>query len=226
VVISNLQIADSKTRLLVIVANTRGAEEAIVYDQITYIGFPFSISPTFQLRNTNSTLEESLLRVHQIQDLCVKNNKQLVVYLSMGFGNPYGDEYNQEILLTWAEQIAKAGIQIVSLADTVGVATPPQIAVALSTLISHYPKIEIGVHLHSTPSNLEDKLQAALDAGCKRFDSAIKGIGGCPMANDDLIGNMKTERMLAYLKQQKFLQTINERALEKSIEIANDIFAM
>jgi hydroxymethylglutaryl-CoA lyase len=223
-VISQLSLNGSKTKLLVIVVNVRGAEEAVTHENITYLGFPFSISPTFQQRNANSTLEESLKRVEEIQTLCVKHGKKLVVYLSMGFGNPYGDVYNEEVLLRWAEEMVKLDIKIISLADTVGVATPEQISLALSTLISKYPKVEFGVHLHSTPANWQQKLAAALNAGCKRFDGALKGIGGCPMAKDDLVGNMNTEWMLSYFEQEKHLQSINKEALQKCIKIAEEIF--
>jgi hydroxymethylglutaryl-CoA lyase len=222
-VISQLAI-NSITKLLVIIANVRGAEEAVAYQNITYLGFPFSISPTFQLRNTNSTIEESLQRVEDIQNLCIKNNKQLVVYLSMGFGNPYGDEYNEEILLKWADEMVQRGIKIISLADTVGVAGPHQISFALSTLIGKYPQVEIGVHLHSKPSDWQQKLQAAINTGCTRFDGALKGIGGCPMAKDELVGNMNTEWMIEHFKKEQILQSINEEALQKSIQIANEIF--
>jgi hydroxymethylglutaryl-CoA lyase len=224
-VIGNLQIDDSETKLLAIVANTRGAEDAMAYEQISYLGFPFSISPTFQVRNTNSSIEESLQRVEEIQRLCVKYNKQLVVYLSMGFGNPYGDEYSQEILLKWAEKMVGLEVKIISLADTVGVATPDQISVALRTLIAAYPDAEFGVHLHSTHQNWQQKLDAAVAAGCKRFDGALKGIGGCPMANDDLVGNMNTEWMIDYFKTKGILQSLNEEALQKCINLAEEIFA-
>jgi len=223
-VISQLEISNSKTKLLVIVANLRGAEEAITYEKVTYLGFPFSISPTFQLRNTNSTIEESLQRVEGIQSLCIKNNKHLVAYLSMGFGNPYGDEYNEEILLKWADEMVQRDIKTISLADTVGVATPSQINFALRTLIPKYPAVKFGVHLHSTADNRQQKLEAAVNAGCTRFDGALKGIGGCPMAKDELIGNMNTELMISYFKKEQILQSINEEALQKSIQIAEEIF--
>jgi hydroxymethylglutaryl-CoA lyase len=224
-VIRQLDLHDTKTKLLAIIANTRGAEEAVTYEQITYLGFPFSISPTFQLRNTNSTIEESLRRVEEIQNLCIKNNKQLVVYLSMGFGNPYGDEYNEQIVLKWAEEMIKLEVKIVSLADTVGIATPQQISVALNSLIPTYPRTEFGVHLHSTANNWQAKLEAAVGAGCKRFDGALKGIGGCPMAKDELVGNMNTEWMIQYFKTREILQSFDEEALQKSIELADEIFA-
>lgn len=223
-VIEQLDLSGIKTKLLAIVANTRGAEEAVNYEQIGYLGFPFSISPTFQQRNTNSTIAESLIRVDEIQNLCVRQNKQLVIYLSMGFGNPYGDEYNESILLKWADEMVKRGITILSLADTVGVATPEQIRNALNTLIPQYPKTTIGVHLHSTAQNWKDKLAAAYDAGCIRFDGALKGIGGCPMAKDDLVGNMTTEWMLDYFEQKGAHLSINKEALQQSLLLANEIF--
>lgn len=223
-VITKLEVRNTKSKLLAIVANVRGAEEAVAYDEITYLGFPFSISPTFQLRNTNSTIEESVSRVDEIQNLCLKNNKQLVIYLSMGFGNPYGDEYNEEILLKWADEMATKGIKIISLADTVGVATPEQISFALNTLISQYGDVTIGVHLHSTPANWRDKLQAAVDAGCKRIDGALKGIGGCPMAQDELVGNMNTELIISYLEEQNLIEGLNKDALQESLQLASEIF--
>lgn len=223
-VVRKLNVQSSKSKLLAIVANTRGAEEAIVYEEITYLGFPFSISPTFQLRNTNSTIEESLDRVEEIQNLCLKNNRQLVIYLSMGFGNPYGDEYNEGILLQWADEMVKRQIKIISLADTVGLATPQQISFALNTLIPKYPDTIIGVHLHSTPMNRKEKLEAAVNAGCKRFDGALKGIGGCPMAQDDLVGNMNTEWIISYLQERNLLGNLNMNALQKSLEMVSEIF--
>jgi hydroxymethylglutaryl-CoA lyase len=223
-VIPKLRLHDSQTKLLAIVANIRGAEEAIVYDEISFLGFPFSISPTFQLRNTNSSMEESVQRVETIQELCIKNNKELVLYLSMGFGNPYGDIYNEEILLHWADEMVSRGISILSLADTVGVATPMQISVALQTLIPRYPDTSIGVHLHSTSQDRKPKLDAAIAAGCKRFDGALKGIGGCPMAQDDLVGNMNTEWMIAYLEEQDLLTGINKETLNDCLLLASEIF--
>ena len=223
-VIQKLKIQGSRSKLLAIVANTRGAEEAAVYDEISFLGFPFSISPTFQMRNTNSTIEESLNRVEEIQDLCFKTNKQLVIYLSMGFGNPYGDEYSEEILLKWADEMISREIKIISLADTVGVATPDQISFALNTLVSKYPKTFFGVHLHTTPMNWKEKLKAAVDAGCQRFDGALKGIGGCPMAQDDLVGNMNTELIISYLEEKNLLTGLNKEALQKSLELASEIF--
>jgi hydroxymethylglutaryl-CoA lyase len=223
-VISGLELGIGRTKLLAIIANTRGAEEAVCYDEISYLGFPFSISPTFQLRNTNSTQEESLQRIDEIQELCIKNNKQLVVYLSMGFGNPYGDIYNQEILLKWADEMVNRNIEIISLADTVGLGTPEQISFALKTLIPQYSNTSFGVHLHSTKFNWKEKLQAAVDAGCKRFDGALKGIGGCPMAQDDLVGNMDSEKMIAYFEEHNLFNNYNKTALAQSLLMADSIF--
>jgi len=224
-VIERLKFTDDRTKLLAIVANTRGAEEAVMYDAITYLGFPFSVSPTFQLRNTNSTIEESLIRVEEIQELCIKNKKQLVIYLSMGFGNPYGDLYNDEILLHWAEEMVKRAINIISLADTVGLATPSQIGYALNALIPKYSTTTFGVHLHAAKNNWQEKLQAAVAAGCTRFDGALKGIGGCPMAQDDLVGNMDSELMIHYFQQHHLLQNLNQKALIESLLIASEIFS-
>ncbi len=188
------------------------------------MGFPFSISPTFQQRNANSTIEESLLRVENISTLCTKNKKKLVLYLSMAFGNPYNDEYNTEILLHWADEMVKRNISIISLADTVGLATAEQIFLACKTLIQKYRNVEVGVHLHSSNYNRKEKLEAALQAGCIRFDGALNGIGGCPMAQDELIGNMDTVFMMKYFKQNNLFNKFDEDALAESLCIASEIF--
>jgi hydroxymethylglutaryl-CoA lyase len=223
-VLKELKRGNSKTKLLAIVANRRGAEEAVVYDAIHYLGFPFSVSPTFQLRNTNSSIENSLEMVESIQELCLKNKKELVVYLSMAFGNPYNDLYNEEILLSFARKIASLEIRIISLADTVGVASPFQIQTALKALVPSYPAVAFGVHLHSSALNWKEKLNAALEAGCKRIDGAILGIGGCPMANDDLVGNLNTLNILSLLKEKNIPVSLNETALEKCVQLAGRIF--
>ena len=223
-VIDNLKLDGSKTKLLAIIANERGANEAALFDEITYLGFPFSVSPTFQLRNTNSTIEESLVRVENINNICHQHNKQLVLYLSMAFGNPYNDDYNTEILLHYANEMVQRNINIISLADTVGVAKPEQISFACNTLIQKYANIEFGVHLHSSINNKKEKLEAAFYAGCKRFDGAINGIGGCPMAQDELVGNMDSVYMIDYFKQKKIDINLNEDALAASILIADKIF--
>lgn len=223
-VIGNLELGITNTKLLAIIANERGAENAMQYDAITYLGFPFSISETFQQRNTNSSIKESMQRVEAIQSLCIQHKKILVIYLSMAFGNPYGDAYNEEVLLHWADEMAKRNISIISLADTVGVATPEQISFTCKTLINKYPSIEIGVHLHSTQKNRKEKLDAAYNKGCLRFDGALKGIGGCPMAQDELVGNMDSVFMINYFKEKQLLLNINEEALQHSLKIANEIF--
>lgn len=223
-VLRGLKLENSASKLLAIVANSRGAEEALAYEQITYLGFPFSISETFQRRNTNSSIAESLMRVEAIQNLCVAKGKQLVVYLSMGFGNPYGDPYNEEVLLHWADEMISREIKILSLADTVGQATPAQISTALKALIPKYPDATIGVHLHSTPQNWKEKLSAAIKANCQRIDGALKGIGGCPMAGDELVGNMNTEFIVAYLQEYNRPTHLNDEALRQSLQLATEIF--
>lgn len=223
-VLENLDLKNSQSKLLAIIANVRGAEEAAVFDKITYLGFPFSISPTFQMRNANSTIEESLQRVKAIKKICDDSKKEPVIYISMAFGNPYGDLYNEEIVLEWIEKIVGEGIQIVSLADTVGLADPSQISSLVKKVIATFPKIETGVHLHSTNQNWQQKIDAALQNGCLRFDGALKGFGGCPFAEDTLVGNMNTELMIPYFKQLGFLENINESELSKAGKIAAEIF--
>ena len=223
-VIGQLSMVNSPSKLLAIVANVRGAEEAVVYDEISCLGFPFSVSPTFQLRNTNSTIEESMQRVEAIQDLCIKNKKQLVIYISMGFGNPYGDIYNEQIVMEWVDKLIQLDIKIISLADTVGIAEPVQVSSILNFLIPKYKEIEFGVHLHSTAANWKQKVDAALNTGCKRFDGALKGIGGCPMANDELVGNMNTELMIEYFDEKALLPAIDKNALREALVIADQVF--
>jgi hydroxymethylglutaryl-CoA lyase len=223
-VVRNLELGSTNTKLLAIIANERGAADAVAFEQISYLGFPFSISETFQQRNTNSSVEESLKRVEAIQELCVKNNKELVVYISMGFGNPYGDLYNEEIVLNRTKQITELGVKIISIADTVGLATASEVNVLMKHIIPEFKNIELGVHLHATPEDRVSKLEAALDAGCMRFDAAIKGIGGCPMAGNDLVGNMDTEVMLQYFESKGYTLNIDKAALQKCSLIANEIF--
>ncbi len=223
-VIKGLKIKNSKTKLLAIIANERGAEDAVMYDEITYLGFPFSVSETFQKRNTNSTIDESLRRVEAIQNLCFINNKELVVYISMGFGNPYGDLYNEQIVFDWVDKLVAMGIKIISLADTVGLATAAQVKSVTKYLVDSLPEIEIGVHLHSTATNWKTKLDAALVAGCKRFDGALKGIGGCPMADDVLVGNMDTELTIPYFEKLSLLNPLDKDALQHCSQLATSIF--
>ncbi|MES1214647.1 MAG: hydroxymethylglutaryl-CoA lyase [Bacteroidota bacterium] len=223
-VISKIQIPNPNTKLLAIVANMRGAEEACLFDNITYLGFPFSVSETFQLRNTNSTIDESLNRVEEIQNLCIKTGKKLVIYISMGFGNPYGDRYSEEIVFEWVNKLAAMDIGIISLADTVGLATSEQVYDMTKYLVDSLPETEIGVHLHSRPDNWKEKLKAAINAGCKRFDGALKGIGGCPMADDELVGNMNSELMISYFEEKGLLNKLDKQALAESLRLAGEIF--
>jgi hydroxymethylglutaryl-CoA lyase len=223
-VIKGLRLNAKSSKLLAIIANVRGAEEASEFDEISYLGFPFSVSETFQHRNTNSSIAESLDRVKEIQTICLKKNKKLVIYISMGFGNPYNDPYSEEIVFDWVNKIVDVGIKTVSLADTVGVAKPEQAYSMTKYLINKLPETEIGVHLHSRPDNWKQKIDAAVNAGCKRFDGALKGIGGCPMANDELVGNMNTEWMINYFKERMLLKDLNENALSKSLQLASEIF--
>lgn len=223
-VLSQLDITHSPSKLLAIIANQRGAEEALVFDEISYLGFPFSVSGTFQQRNTHSTIEESLGRVEEVQELCVKSGKQLVVYISMGFGNPYGDPYDEEIVFEWVNRLVAMDIGIISLADTVGLAKPEQIYTLTRYLVETLPGAEIGVHLHSAPQNWRAKLDAAVKAGCRRFDGALKGIGGCPMADDELVGNMDTELMIPYFETQQLLGKMDKEALARASRMAAELF--
>ena len=223
-VVRSLESGVGSTKLLAIVANLRGAEEASVFDQIRCLGFPFSVSETFQQRNTNSSIEESLKRVGEIQNLCVNKNKKLVIYISMAFGNPYDELYDADIVFNWVEKLVELDIEIISLADTVGIATPEQVYDMTSYLVESLPSTEIGVHLHSTFENWQQKLDAAIKAGCKRFDGALKGIGGCPMANDELVGNMNTEWMISYFEKYSVNSGIDKNALQESLRIAEEIF--
>lgn len=224
-VLSRLDLTQSRSSLLAIVANTRGAEDAVKEDKITYLGFPFSVSPEFQRRNANSTIDEAYDIVKVIRELCAKHGKKMVVYLSMGFGNPYGDPYHEDIVLEWAEKISGLGVGTISVADTVGLADPQQVSSVVGKLISSGLKCDIGVHLHSSPAGREAKLQAALQAGCRRFDGAMRGIGGCPMAGDDLVGNMDTEVMLSFFERQGSQFDIDKGKLREAGLMAAEIFS-
>ena len=223
-VIGQLELVNSKTKLLAIVANVRGASEASEFEKINYLGFPFSISPTFQLRNTNSTIDDSFKTVKEIKSICDTNDKKPVVYISMAFGNPYGDVYTEEIALQCIQRLTEEGIDIISLADTVGIANPEQVSSLVKKVKSKFTKIETGVHLHSTVTNWKEKTDAALQNGCTRFDGALKGIGGCPMANDELVGNMDSELMIKYFRELGYLQNLNMNALTDCLNLANEIF--
>jgi hydroxymethylglutaryl-CoA lyase len=222
-VLPQLNIEDTQTKLLTIIANERGATDAIAFEQISYLGFPFSISETFQKLNTNSTIEESLHRVEAIQNLCVNNKKEMVVYISMGFGNPYGDDYNADIAIKWIQKLQELGIKKFSLADTVGLAKPEIISYLFKHLIPAFSQLEIGAHFHTTTSTWKEKLDAATGAGCKVFDGAIRGIGGCPMAQEELVGNMDMINLLSYFKEEK-KSMIDEQAFDKSVLLSNSVF--
>jgi hydroxymethylglutaryl-CoA lyase len=223
-VLAQLDLSKSKSKLLAIVANLRGVQEAIKHKPITYLGFPFSISETFQQRNTNSSIVQSLRTVEEMLNLCDQNQKEAVVYLSMGFGNPYGDEWNVEIVEKWAEELVKRGVKILSLADTTGMSTPEKINKILPPLIKKFNQTEIGIHLHSTPQTRLEKIEAAYNAGCKRFDSALKGFGGCPMAADDLTGNLATEDLIYFLESKGERLEINVDKWHKSMLFSQKIF--
>jgi len=223
-VLAKLDLTDTNSKLLAIIANYRGAEEAAKHDEITYLGYPFSISETFQMRNTNSTVIDAFETVKRIKDLCINKNKQLLVYLSMGFGNPYGDEWNVDVVQYWTNKLVNAGVSIISLSDTIGVATPQQIKDIYPQLSVQFPKTEFGVHLHSTPDNWYEKVEAAYLSGCKRFDGALKGYGGCPMAKDELTGNIATENLIGYLKTQNALPSLNYSKLEEALDYLVKVF--
>lgn len=223
-VLKNLNLTASSSKLLAIVANFRGAQEACTFDEITYLGFPFSISETFQRRNTNSSISESLVRVEEIQNLCQKHNKQLLIYISMAFGNPYGDDWNSDIVMGWTKKMAESGIKNIALADTIGCSTPLNITQLFSDLIPEYQHIQIGAHLHSTRDNAYEKIEAAFNSGCKSFDVAIHGFGGCPMAKDDLTGNMATEDLEKFLQKKGVQLNLNTAELAKSYELSWKIF--
>ena len=226
-VLSQLDLSSTSSKLLAIVANHRGAEDAVEFEEITYLGFPFSISETFQLRNTNSTIEQSLTTVSQIQDLCVRNKKDLVVYISMAFGNPYGDEWNEEIAMHWIEKIRQLGVKTIAMADTVGLAESDDVYRIMQHLIASISDVEFGAHLHCTAQNWEQKVDAAFNAGCRRFDTAIKGYGGCPMANDALVGNLATEKLISYLSKNNnsiMLKDLNLDAFNEATMISNRVF--
>lgn len=208
-VLKGLNLSDTNTQLLAIVANERGAQQACTFEEIRYLGYPFSISETFQKRNTNAGLFESLDRVKAIQQLCGKHGKALVIYISMGFGNPYGDPWSPELALEWVDQLAKEGIRIFSLSDTVGVARAEDVGSIFTQLITSRPDLEFGGHFHTSPDQWRIKIEAAYEAGCRRFDGAILGYGGCPMAQDNLVGNMPTERVLEYAREMHELLPVN-----------------
>ncbi len=223
-VLEGLELDESSSKLSCIVANMRGANEAIKYEEIDLLGFPFSISETFQKRNTNTSIAESFDTVKAIQELCVKSNKKLLIYISMGFGNPYGDPWNVEICQEWVDKMAEEGIKIIALSDTIGVANPQNIKYLYKNLIPPYPDVEFGAHFHTRPDEWREKVEAAHLAGCYRYDGAIKGYGGCPMAKDDLTGNMATENLYYYFEEMNVETGLSSNAFVKAMGMASDIF--
>jgi len=223
-VLSKLDLSKTQSKLLAIIANTRGAEDAVIHPEIDYLGYPFSISENFQMRNTHKTIAESLVTLQEILELANKNDKEVVAYLSMGFGNPYGDPWNVEIVGEWTERLSVMGVKILSLSDTVGSSTPEIISYLFSNLIPKYPHIEFGAHLHTTQKAWFEKIDAAYKSGCRRFDGAIQGFGGCPMAKDELTGNMPTERMLSYFTAEKVATNIAPMSFESAYNEATKIF--
>jgi hydroxymethylglutaryl-CoA lyase len=223
-VLKKLDLSATRSKLLAIVANTRGAEEACQWDEIAYLGFPLSISETFQQRNTNKSIAEALNTIEEIQNICERKNKTLVTYISMGFGNPYSDPYDVSIVEQFTNALASLEIKIISLADTIGVSKPDQIQYLFKTLVPKFPSIEFGAHLHSNPARAIEKIEAAYFSGCQRFDGAIKGFGGCPMAEDELVGNLATETILAYLKSKNALPDLDEIEFSKALMLAESVF--
>jgi hydroxymethylglutaryl-CoA lyase len=223
-VLSKLDLSKTNSKLLAIIANVRGAEDASMFDEISYLGFPFSVSEEFQKRNTNSTIEESLSRVEEIQKICIQKNKKLVIYISMGFGNPYGEPWNADIVIKWVKRLTELGIMTIALADTVGVSNPENITHLFSHLIPEIRTVEFGAHLHSRPDSWEEKINAAYRSGCMRFDSAINGIGGCPMAKDELVGNIATEKVIAFFEKEKATLALDMEIFSQAMSVAKETF--
>jgi hydroxymethylglutaryl-CoA lyase len=222
--LNQLDLSQTKSKLLTIVANTKGAEIAATFNQIDYFGFPFSISENFQMRNTHKTIAESFITLQEILDISEASNKKVVAYLSMGFGNPYGDPWHVDIVSNWVEKLANMGVKILSLSDTIGSSTPEIISYLFESLIPKYPHIEFGAHLHTTKDKWYEKVKAAFDAGCVRFDGAVQGFGGCPMAKDDLTGNMPTEKLLSFFNQEKANHGLNALHFESAYNVATRLF--
>ncbi len=223
-VLSKLELSTTKSKLLAIIANVRGANDASQFDEIDYLGYPFSISENFQMRNTSKTITESIVALDEILNIATKTNKEVVAYLSMGFGNPYGDPWNVDIVASWTKKLAKMGVKILSLSDTIGSSTPDIIAYLFSNLIPQYPNIEFGAHLHTTPTTWREKIDAAYKAGCFRFDGAIKGYGGCPMAKDELTGNMPTEKLIDYFSDEDLEIDIDTTDFNIAYKEASNVF--
>ncbi|KOF02353.1 hydroxymethylglutaryl-CoA lyase [Roseivirga seohaensis subsp. aquiponti] len=223
-VLSQLDLSKTKSKLLAIIANTRGAEDAVNFEEITYLGFPLSISEQFQMRNTNKSIAEALVQLEAIQNFCVKHDKKLVTYISMGFGNPYGETFNAEIVAEFVEKLVQLKVEIISLSDTIGVAEPQIIKEIFKNSITAYPTTKIGAHFHSTPQKIVEKVSSAYEAGCRRFDTAMKGFGGCPMATDALTGNVDTEVLVRYFDEQKVELGLDRKAFSEAMLMASEVF--
>lgn len=223
-VLSMLDLSTTTSKLLAIVANVRGANDASQFEEIDYLGYPFSISENFQMRNTHKTIDQSIDTLKEVLAIANRTNKEVVAYLSMGFGNPYGDPWSVEIVGEWTEKLSSFGVKILSLSDTIGSSTPEDIDYLFSNLIPSYPQIEFGAHLHTTPVKWHEKVDSAFKAGCRRFDGAIKGYGGCPMAKDDLTGNMPTEKLLSYFTSNKVITNIKPMSFESAYNKAQEVF--
>jgi hydroxymethylglutaryl-CoA lyase len=223
-VLSRLDLSITKSKLLAIIANTRGAEDAVNFEEITYLGFPLSISEQFQMRNTNKSIAEALVQLEVIQNLCIKHNKKLVTYISMGFGNPYGETFNAEIVADFVEKLVQLKVEIISLSDTIGVAEPQVIKEVFKNSITAYPTTGIGAHFHSTPQKIVEKVSSAYEAGCRRFDTAMKGFGGCPMATDALTGNIDTEVLVRYFDEQNVALNLDRKAFSEAMLMASEVF--
>ena len=223
-VLSRLDVDQTDSKLLAIVANKRGALEACSFDQITYLGYPFSVSETFQQRNTNRSIESSLVLVEELQEICLRRNKTLVVYLSMAFGNPYGEAWDVDMIAKWTHFLTQMGVKVIALSDTIGISSKGTITALFSQLIPEFTEVTFGAHLHTTAQNWKENVLAAYQAGCTRFDSAIKGYGGCPMAKDELTGNMPTEKLLSFFNEQKEDAGLNAMAFESAYNKALEIF--
>lgn len=223
-VLSKLKLDNTSSKLLAIVANKRGADDACNFDEIKYLGYPFSISETFQQRNTNTSIEGSLIRVDEIQNLAAQNSKELVIYISMAFGNPYGDAWDSDLTMKWIEKLSEMGINTFALADTIAVAEPNTIKKLFTDLYNGFSHLEFGAHFHTTPVNWRDNVSAALDAGCQRFDTAIKGFGGCPMAKDELTGNLATENLISILEEKEILHHIDKNQFDKAMKLSIKVF--
>ena len=223
-VLSQLDLTATKSKLLAIVVNVRGAQDACQYDEITYLGYPLSLSETFQQRNTNRSINDAFDDLAEMQELSEDHEKTLVVYLSMGFGNPYGDPYELDFVGNFVNRLDKMEVSVISLADTIGVSNPENITALFEAMIPKFPHIEFGAHLHTTPETTVEKIAAAYSSGCRRIDGAIKGYGGCPMAKDELVGNMATERMLSYFHDQQIATGLNQEGFKKSMDLVLEVF--